>query len=356
MLVCNVSLRPPRRTISVDLAEVVSATDATATGNVIFATLVDDPASVLDHVDAYSGEIMLEAATAADGIDAGLAYAAAMAEDTTAVDAWDGSVPTAIVSLVDEVASAVDSSTAAIAPPLDGISGVTTAVSASRNLLTAYGGSYYNLTSGKVDTAYDQSGAARNLTQTIAANRPAVISAGPNSRDAFDFNQTNQQQLIGVAISNLITASAGYVIIGFIVDTIATNSATIYQNNAVWGDAGGFVGTYLKSAPTASAFNWDGNADVAPSAGAAIATGTAYVIEWRHESGNLYQRINGGSWSAATVSGNTSTLTGLLHLGAGAGSTSYLDGKIFECITFNTVPSTTVQDTLAGNMKNWVGA
>jgi hypothetical protein len=92
MLICNVSMHRTRARISADLVEVVAATDETATGNVVFATLVDDPASVLDHVDAYSGEIMFEAATAADGVDAGLKFDTAIDEGITAADASDGTV------------------------------------------------------------------------------------------------------------------------------------------------------------------------------------------------------------------------------------------------------------------------
>lgn len=89
MLVCNVSLRAPHRTISADLAEVAIAVEALGTGSVVFATLVDDPASVGDIVDAYLGEIMLEAASAADSITAGSVYAAAVDEAVTATDTQD---------------------------------------------------------------------------------------------------------------------------------------------------------------------------------------------------------------------------------------------------------------------------
>jgi hypothetical protein len=90
MLVCNVSLRPPRRAIAAELAEVVTAADATATGNVVFATLIDDPASVRDNVDAYLGEIMLEAASAADTVSFSAVIDAAVVEALTAADAQDG--------------------------------------------------------------------------------------------------------------------------------------------------------------------------------------------------------------------------------------------------------------------------
>jgi hypothetical protein len=84
MLVCSVSLRPPRRAVTVGIAEVVTATDALATGNIVFATLVDDPASVRETLDAYLGEIMVETASAAAVADAGLAYAATVDEAAVA--------------------------------------------------------------------------------------------------------------------------------------------------------------------------------------------------------------------------------------------------------------------------------
>jgi hypothetical protein len=89
MLVCNVSLRPPRRAISAEIAEAATAVDASTTGFVVFATLVDDPASVADRVDAYLGEIMLEAASAADSLDAGRIYTAVIDEAMTAATAQD---------------------------------------------------------------------------------------------------------------------------------------------------------------------------------------------------------------------------------------------------------------------------
>jgi len=94
MLVCSVSLRAPRRAIAADLEEAATAADATATGNVVFATLVDDPANVNDTVDAYLGEIMVEAASAADSLNAGLTYAVAIDEATTAADTQTGTTST----------------------------------------------------------------------------------------------------------------------------------------------------------------------------------------------------------------------------------------------------------------------
>lgn len=96
MLVCSVSLRPARKAIAAEIAEVAAADDASTTGFVVFATLVDDPASVNDRVDAYLGEIMLEAASAADTLSAGSAYGAAVDELVTAAATQDAIVTAAV--------------------------------------------------------------------------------------------------------------------------------------------------------------------------------------------------------------------------------------------------------------------
>jgi hypothetical protein len=95
MLVCNVSLRPARLAIAADIAEAAAALDALTTGQVVFAALVDDPANVQDVVDAYLGEVMLEAATATDSFDAGYALATAIDEAVTAASSQDGTVTAA---------------------------------------------------------------------------------------------------------------------------------------------------------------------------------------------------------------------------------------------------------------------
>jgi hypothetical protein len=97
MLVCNVSMRPRRKPIAALLVEFAEAADSLGSGNVVFATLVDDPASVDDIVDAYLGEIMVEATSAGDSFDVGLAYVAAVDEPVTAaatVDGTTGVIPT----------------------------------------------------------------------------------------------------------------------------------------------------------------------------------------------------------------------------------------------------------------------
>jgi hypothetical protein len=106
MLVCNVSQLQRRAAISAGLTEAAVALDAPGTGNVVFATLVDDPASVRDFVNAYLGQIMVEAANAATTLNAGLTYAAGIVETVTAADTSSAAVPR--VGGLVEAATAAD--------------------------------------------------------------------------------------------------------------------------------------------------------------------------------------------------------------------------------------------------------
>lgn len=102
MLVCNVSVRPSRHAIAAELVEAGLADDSSTTGSVVFATLVDDPASVQDAVDAYLGVIMLEAASAGDVVDGGFVgfYTGNIIESATAADTQDGAVLDTSVKLL----------------------------------------------------------------------------------------------------------------------------------------------------------------------------------------------------------------------------------------------------------------
>ena len=89
MLVCNVSQLARRAAIAAGIVETTAALDAPGTGNVVFATLVIDPASVLDRVDAYFGSIMLETANASATVNAGLLNNAAIVETATTISTQD---------------------------------------------------------------------------------------------------------------------------------------------------------------------------------------------------------------------------------------------------------------------------
>ena len=88
----------------VTVVETATAVDATTTGNVLFATLIDAPASAHETLDAYLGEIMLETANADATISAGVLYVAEIVEETTAGDAARS--PPSFIADIEEVTTA----------------------------------------------------------------------------------------------------------------------------------------------------------------------------------------------------------------------------------------------------------
>jgi hypothetical protein len=97
---------------SVGVAEVIVAMDTTDIGNIIFATLIDDPASINDTSDAFIGEIMIEAASADTILTVGIDYVAAIDDSTSVADVFNSS-PIGYLATIDEIATANDSSDAA---------------------------------------------------------------------------------------------------------------------------------------------------------------------------------------------------------------------------------------------------
>jgi hypothetical protein len=240
---------------------------------------------------------------------------------------------------------------------LDGL-GATAAWSASRDLLTAFvGGDRYTLDGGGVVSNFqDQSGNNRDLTSS-GSQRPALTTAGPNSRACLDFDGAANALQSSVQAVSFISASSGYMVISFIVDAVAGNNAQAFTNDALLGDIGGFFGAYLKNTSpiTGQSFNWDaGGEDTAGTN--VINAGIPYVIEWRHESGTLYVRVNGAG-EQSIASGDTATLANVMNMADGyTGTQNRFNGKIFEAATFSTVPAGGARDNLVADMMAWIGA
>lgn len=238
--------------------------------------------------------------------------------------------------------------------PLDAYTtGLTGAWSMGRDLLTSFaGGSRYTNVSGAASAFNDQTGNARHFTQGTAANRPTITTAGPNSKDCIDFDGTNDT-MISNAISDFITVSTGYGICSVYIDAIDTDAADSvwYNNDPIWGSTGQQIGVHLKqTGPFAKGVHYDGTGDVAS---ASISIGAVQVIEWRHQSGNVYIRTADGSWSAGTLSNNTNSLASNLSLGYVNTAPRY-DGKLFEFAIWNAIPSD--MDAIRAAFKTWVGA
>jgi hypothetical protein len=104
MLVCSVSLKARRAVITAGIAEATTATDASATGQLVLATLVDDPASASERLDAFLGPIMREAASATATVNAGLVFTTRVDEAALAATLLSASMP--LTASVAEAANA----------------------------------------------------------------------------------------------------------------------------------------------------------------------------------------------------------------------------------------------------------
>ncbi len=238
--------------------------------------------------------------------------------------------------------------------PLDGIDCVSAAYSLSRQLLSSYVGPYYEAISTTVSRLYDQTGNERHFNDPGAGSRPAVTTAGSHSRTAANFDGVDDFMDTGLDLSEFTTASASYILISIIIDTVTLDDVDAQDNHAIIGDAGKKLGIYARDDSgdtTLYSYNFDGSAD---SAAHVTATGTPLVISLRHETGTLYIRVNNGT-ETSTASGDTSDLTGNLRL-ALSGAAQNADIKVFEVTTFDCVPPLGVRDALEQNYMTWVGA
>jgi len=186
MLVCNVSLKAPRAGIAADLSEPAQALDASAIGYVVFATLVDDPASVRETIDAYLGEIMVEAASAAASVNAGLTYAASVVEAAHAADTIN--TGSGYTGTIVETATGTDTQSGTVLAAL-GITGtpVTTGTEYEHGVGSTYAGFTVTATGGTAPYIYSvasgtlPSGITLNSSTGAVSGTPGFQSAGTYS-------------------------------------------------------------------------------------------------------------------------------------------------------------------------------
>lgn len=197
-----------------------------------------------------------------------------------------------------------------------------------------------------VRTWYDQSGNARNLTQTTDASQPQIISNGAilsiDGQASIAFDGTNDV-LRGNAISQFITASTYSNFSVAYIDTITTEFANTYENDAIWTDGGGYAAIQLKRNPNRFfIYNYDTNDD---NNSVNINLKTEYVFHQRHDNGVLYGKLNNDS-EFSVSSGNTSLLTNLLDVGADTQNNHYTDLNIKEIVFWNTSQSSNIAGIL----------
>lgn len=239
-------------------------------------------------------------------------------------------------------------------PPFDGLVASGT-WSFSRRLYSSYVGPFYTTNAGAVDVLKDQSGGGINsdFKQLTAINRPLPTTAGPNNIACGAFDGTNDVMAVTLPLSSYITNNSGYIIASIYIDALTTNQALSYNNSSVFADFNQLIAITVRQGNILYAYNWDGSEDKATGT---VVISTPYVVEWRHEGGQLYQRINGAG-ETSVASGNTTSLTGGLYMGArGSSALQPFSGKVFEMATFSTVPTLAQRNALVQALGAWIGA
>jgi hypothetical protein len=234
--------------------------------------------------------------------------------------------------------------------------GLTGAWSLSRNLLTSFVSARYSDTSGAINSVTNQAGPNLTLSNTSTL-RPTLATGGASGRACADFDGVNDSlKTTGAAghqLANLITNSNGWIAVSCIVDVIDANNATVYANDCVIGDSGGFMGLFLKTLNGLHVYNFDTNVDTTSTT---IATATPYVLEWRHEGGTVYCRVNGGT-EVSVASGNTGTMTGRFCIGSTQvveDGTRQLNGQVFDIVAYNATPAVGNRNIIVANMLAWI--
>jgi len=240
--------------------------------------------------------------------------------------------------------------------------GAVWAVSRSRVLISGYAGDLDAVVTGRVDILYDQSGNGRNLSAIASIARPIATTSGPNSRECCDFSPASpssghlMDSDAGDPVSDLISASAGYIVVSIRPDVVTQDSSTASSNATIFAFGSLRGGLTIRTGGILYAHNWDGSEDKAASAVLAVPVGgNPCVIEWRHEGGQVYQRVNGAN-ETSVASGNSTDLTGVLRMGGNALTGTFFNGKIFEAMIYATVPTQAERDAIVSDMMIWVGA
>lgn len=231
-------------------------------------------------------------------------------------------------------------------PFLDSLS-PTGAWSASRAMLTSFVGSRYTTATG-VDVLTDQTGlgSSRNFVQPTTANQPTITT---DVVEALSFDGSNDKMSTTAINTDFISASSGYMIVSIKPTGFPTDDGTFYINSPVLQDNGQNTGITVRAnggSPLIYAGNYP---QVVQSS---IVANTKYVVEWRHEGGTLYQRINGAG-EVSVASGNSATFSAVMNMG---GLTNVYQGLIYEAAMFTTIPNLAARDALVQAMGLYVGA
>lgn len=272
---------------------------------------------------------------------------------------------------------------ATTALPLDLVSGATGAWGA-RKLRTAYAGnclkvrrssdnttqdigfsggdldsgaltSFVGAGDGFIDTWYDQSGNARNLTQATQANQPKVVASGSvittvGGKSSPLFDASNDHFTSGLAMSSFIAASAYTALMAGRATSGVTNINEA-RNRMVFGDPSGYMiglgfnATQLQPSHYPASY-------VSAAVGVTYPATAAFIH--RYDGTNMAAYAGGGT-GASVAAGNVGSVGGTMTVGFGFSGGNYFDGNICDFMLYSSALSTANLNALGANMSAYYG-
>jgi hypothetical protein len=189
------------------------------------------------------------------------------------------------------------------------------------------------LDNGFVTTWYDQSGNARNATQTTALSQPQIVSSGSvlnkNGKPALKFNKSITNRLVS-SFGQTVTTQSSFAVSS--IDSTTDSYGRIFSQSGNGNDYDGNsyipIIRFASSTAVGSYFNGD-------AAGSTFTNSTQFFLSSVHSGSLLTNQLNNNSANTASntlnFSFNRIAIGGLTTSTSGAG---YLDGEIQELITY----------------------
>lgn len=145
--------------------------------------------------------------------------------------------------------------------------------------------------------------------QTTEGQRPIYTTGGSGGKSYLLFDASDDN-MVSLATSNFFANNAKTLIF------VGNTYAGISDTNVILRDASTYWDIRERGTdPYSLRFrNYGAPGEYKESTGGTIVLGTPFIYLVKHDSGNLYDAVNGVSWSTAVASGNTTNLTALFNL------------------------------------------
>ncbi len=207
---------------------------------------------------------------------------------------------------------------------------------------------------GLVSQWTDGSGNGRHYIQSNGSLKPALGGTGFNGNPWILFAWAGSGTFLvnNAVVSDVVSASAGYVVAAVNLTTIHSANVT-YQDDACFGDSvNGYIDLAFDTRTPANAagppgtvraYIWDGGERTAK---ASFSTNVTHVVEMWWNGSNIFVRVDGGATVTGDACGAIQVLSGFITAG------KYIDGGMGALACINSVPSLSDRDAIVASMRD----